>query len=323
MGSLLFRSSIACVKKALLKPRAYPMRFGIPLSFAMSAERKLFGRSRIESPFICFRAYTLGKTFFVLIGKIASTSATPSRSSIKWGRTASVILAFGYALRAALQTQLAITTSPTQEGQRMMSDLVSSSRDMSVLLYSTLVRKAVFLDRDGTIITNEGDLGDPNGVELIEGAKEAIKLLHKAGWLLIVVTNQAGVARGAFTEDDIELVHNRIDELVSIDGVSPIEQYYYCCYHPEGPAPEWTCDHPSRKPRPGMLREAMLKHDIDGTRSWMIGDTARDIQAGNAAKCKTVWLSGQNRVTDETTPTLFAPQLIDAAKFILAEERTH
>ncbi len=194
---------------------------------------------------------------------------------------------------------------------------------MSVLLYSTLVRKAVFLDRDGTIITNEGDLGDPNGVELIEGAKEAIKLLHEAGWLLIVVTNQAGVARGAFTEDDIHLVHNRIDELVSIDGVSPIEQYYYCCYHPEGPAPEWTCDHPSRKPRPGMLREAMLKYDIDGTRSWMIGDTARDIRAGNAVKCKTVWLSGQKRVTDETTPTLFAPQLIDAAKFILAEERTH
>ncbi len=66
----------------------------------------------------------------------------------------------------------------------------------------------------------------------------------------------------------------------------------------------------------------MLKHDIDGTRSWMIGDTARDIQAGNASSCKTIWLTGQNRVTDETTPTLFAPQLIDAAKFILAEDLT-
>ena len=189
-------------------------------------------------------------------------------------------------------------------------------------MYSTLVRKAVFLDRDGTIITNEGDLGNPNGVELIDGAKEAIKMLYDAGWLLIVVTNQAGVARGAFTEDDIHKVHAKIDDLISFDEVCPIEQYYYCCYHPEGPDPEWTCDHPNRKPRPGMLREAMLKHDIDGTRSWMIGDTARDIQAGNASSCKTIWLTGQNRVTDETTPTLFAPQLIDAAKFILAEELT-
>jgi len=193
---------------------------------------------------------------------------------------------------------------------------------MLYLVYSTLVRKAVFLDRDGTIITNEGDLGNPNGVELIDGAKEAIKMLYEAGWLLIVVTNQAGVARGAFTEDDIHKVHAKIDGLISIDEVCPIEQYYYCCYHPEGPDPEWTCDHPNRKPRPGMLREAMLKHDIDGTRSWMIGDTARDIQAGNACSCKTIWLTGQNRVTDETTPTLFAPQLIDAARFILAEELT-
>ncbi len=229
--------------------------------------------------------------------------------------------AVGYAALAVLQTQLAMTTSPTQEGQRMMSELVASSCGMSVMLYSTLVRKAVFLDRDGTIITNEGDLGDPDGVELIEGAKEAIRMLHDAGWLLIVVTNQAGVARGAFTEGDIHLVHNRIDELISFDGVNPIEQYYYCCYHPEGPAAEWTCDHPNRKPRPGMLREAMLAHDIDGTQSWMIGDTARDIQAGNACHCKTIWLTGQNRVTDETTPTLFAPQLIDAAKFILAESQ--
>ncbi len=203
-----------------------------------------------------------------------------------------------------------------------MSDLVDSSGVMVYLLYSTLVNKAVFLDRDGTIITNEGDLGDPLGVELIAEANEAIKMLHDAGWMLVVVTNQAGVARGAFSESDIHRVHDRIDELVAIDGKSPIKKYYYCCYHPEGPAPEWTCDHPNRKPRPGMLREAMLEFDIDGTQSWMIGDTARDIQAGNACGCKTIWLTGQQRVTEETMPTLFAPQLIDAAKFILAEEQT-
>ena len=83
-----------------------------------------------------------------------------------------------------------------------------------------MVRKAVFLDRDGTIIDNQGDLGNPDGVKILSGAKEAISTLAEAGWLLIVVTNQAGVARGVFTEEDIKNVHNRIDSLVG-----PIEKY--------------------------------------------------------------------------------------------------
>lgn len=185
------------------------------------------------------------------------------------------------------------------------------------------MRKAVFLDRDGTIIDNQGDLGDPKGANLIEGVKEAINSLESAGWLIVVVTNQAGVARGVFTEEDIHIVHHRIDELIAGQSQSPIEKYYYCCYHPEGPAPEWTEDHPCRKPEPGMLLQAAADFDIDLSDSWMVGDTDRDIEAGHAAGCKTIWLTGPDRVTDVTTPTLYAPSLKEAAAFILAESRVN
>jgi len=178
------------------------------------------------------------------------------------------------------------------------------------------VRKAVFLDRDGTIITNQGDLGDPNGVTIIPGVGDALKSLANQGWLLLVITNQAGVARGAFTEDDIQVVHDRIDSLVG-----PIERYYYCCFHPEGELEEWRGTHPWRKPSPGMLLQAIEDFDIDARASWMIGDTARDIQAGQSAGCKTIWLTGPGRVTDEIEPTLYAPTLADASLIVLADER--
>jgi histidinol-phosphate phosphatase family protein len=179
-----------------------------------------------------------------------------------------------------------------------------------------VVRKAVFLDRDGTIIDNQGDLGDPAAVTIIDGAKEAITSLAEAGWLLIVITNQAGVARGVFTEKDITAVHDHIDTLVG-----PIERYYYCCHHPEGVLSEWTGEHPWRKPNPGMILQAVEDFNIDIETSWMIGDTARDIQAGQSVGCKTIWLTAPGRVTDETTPTLFAPTLAEAAPFVLAEEK--
>lgn len=178
------------------------------------------------------------------------------------------------------------------------------------------MRKAVFLDRDGTIIDNQGDLGDPKGVHIIKGAADAITSLANAGWLLIVVTNQAGVARGVFSEKDIQNVHRHIDTLVG-----PIERYYYCCHHPEATLEEWRADHDCRKPSPGMLLKAIKEYDIDVKNSWMVGDTIRDIQAGEAVGCKTIWLTAPSRVTDESTPTLYAPTLAEAALYILAEEK--
>ena len=179
-----------------------------------------------------------------------------------------------------------------------------------------VVRKVVFLDRDGTIIDNQGDVGDPKDVTIIPGVADAISSLSNAGWLVLVVTNQAGVARGVFTEDDITIGHDYIDTLIG-----PIERYYYCCHHPEGDLEEWRASHPWRKPSPGMLLQAIEDYDIDVEASWMIGDTLRDIQAGQAAGCKTIWLTTPSRVTDEIEPTLYAPTLAEAAMFVLAEEK--
>ena len=120
---------------------------------------------------------------------------------------------------------------------------------------------AIFLDRDGTIIDNQGDLGDPKDVVLLDGAAQALARLTAAGWLLVVCTNQAGVARGEFTEDDIIAVHERIDELIEQEtGQRLIQKYYYCCWHPDGVVPEWRGAHEWRKPDSGMLRAGAVSY---------------------------------------------------------------
>ena len=181
---------------------------------------------------------------------------------------------------------------------------------------------AIFLDRDGTIIDNQGDLGDPKDVVLLDGAAQAMARLVAAGWLLVVCTNQAGVARGVFTEDDVTAVHDRIDACIEQEfGQRLIQKYYYCCWHPEGVVPEWTGAHEWRKPDSGMLRAAASDFDIDLASSWMVGDTVLDIKAGIAAGCRTIWLTNQNQVTDEVQPTVFAPSLVEAAEFIIANSK--
>ena len=182
--------------------------------------------------------------------------------------------------------------------------------------------KAIFLDRDGTIIDNQGDLGDPDGVVLLDGVAQAMNRLANAGWLLVVCTNQAGVARGVFTEDDINSVHQRIDKLIERETSKKlIQKYYYCCWHPDGVIPAWTGAHDWRKPNPGMLLAAALEFEIDLPSSWMIGDTVLDMKAGKAAGCQTLWLTNQHQVTDEVQPTLFAPSLVEASAFVLANTK--
>jgi len=184
------------------------------------------------------------------------------------------------------------------------------------------MQKAIFLDRDGTIIDNQGDLGDPEAVVLLDGAAQAMALLVAEGWLLVVCTNQAGVARGVFTEEDIAVVHERIDDLIEQEtGQRLIQKYYYCCWHPDGVVPQWTGTHQWRKPDSGMLRAGASDFDIDLASSWMVGDTVLDIKAGIAAGCKTIWLTNQNQVTDEVQPSLFAPSLVEAVDFILANSK--
>jgi heptosyltransferase-2 len=140
---------------------------------------------------------------------------------------------------------------------------------------STPESPAAFLDRDGTIIEDPGYLGDPNKIRFIPGAQEALGALRAAGYRLIVVTNQAGVARGLITEDDVRRVNVRLQELLTEAGV-PVDGIYYCPHHAEGGQPEFRKDCPSRKPGPGMVEQARKDFGLDVARSVIVGDHLSD-----------------------------------------------
>ena len=157
------------------------------------------------------------------------------------------------------------------------------------------MRPAVFLDRDNTLIANDSDLGDPDEVRLLEGVREGLHALVQAGFVLVVVSNQGGVARGLYGEPDVDRVHERIQELV---GEEVPMAFYFCPFHPEGSVPEYTREHPWRKPAPGMLLAAGNEHGLDLSRSWIVGDQSRDIDAGHSAGCKTVLIGDGQEGTD-------------------------
>ena len=157
---------------------------------------------------------------------------------------------------------------------------------------------AVFLDRDDTLNENDtlpppanphplykhGDLCQPDRVVILPGAIEACTRLKRAGFKLIVFTNQGGVARGNATIEDVEATNARLQELMpDPEGGSLIDACYFSPYHPEGRVPEFAIEHHTRKPNPGMLLQASQDHDIDLRRSWAVGDKARDVDAGIAA----------------------------------------
>ncbi|MHC5024533.1 MAG: D-glycero-alpha-D-manno-heptose-1,7-bisphosphate 7-phosphatase [Planctomycetota bacterium] len=166
------------------------------------------------------------------------------------------------------------------------------------------MQPAVFLDRDNTLIANDGDLGDPGAVRLLDGVPEGLRALRDAGYCLVVVTNQAGVARGRFSEADVDAVHQRIARLVDERGQTShlIDRFYYCPYHPDAELDEYRREHPWRKPNPGMLLQAARDMGIDLAASWMIGDQSRDVSAGSTAGCRTVLINGNGRKKAATVP---------------------
>ncbi|MEX0885174.1 MAG: HAD family hydrolase [Phycisphaeraceae bacterium] len=151
--------------------------------------------------------------------------------------------------------------------------------------------RGVFLDRDNTIIHNDGDLGDPGQVRLIQGAASAIASLCGLGYKIVVVTNQGGVARGKYTEADVEAVHERIRELVQRTASGArIDRFEFCPFHPEGTVAAYIREDRRRKPAAGMIVDAGKALNLDLARSWTIGDQMRDIEAGRAAGTRTILL---------------------------------
>lgn len=158
----------------------------------------------------------------------------------------------------------------------------------ATLCFSRRMQPAVFLDRDNTLIANDGDLGDPNLVFLMPGTADAVRLLAESGFVLVSVSNQGAVARGVCSEEDVRAVNHRLDERLKEADAPALTAHYFCPYHPNGDIAEYTREHPWRKPSPGMILDAAREHEIDLSRSWLIGDQARDMQAGKAAGCRTI-----------------------------------
>lgn len=147
---------------------------------------------------------------------------------------------------------------------------------------ASVPRPAAFLDRDGVLNVDAGYTFRPDALKLTPGAAEGVRLLNEAGYLVIVVTNQSGVARGLYGTADVEAFHHALATRLAADGAH-IDAFYYCPYHPEGTVAAFAREHEDRKPGAGMIRRAMADRPIDAARSFLIGDRASDAAAAAAA----------------------------------------
>lgn len=144
-------------------------------------------------------------------------------------------------------------------------------------------RKAVFLDRDGVLDIDKGYICRPDQVEWVTGAREAVAALVRRGYQVYVVTNQSGIARGYYTQKDMEHLHAYMAEEIRKAG-GQIDGFYFCPHHPtKGVIPELTVACNCRKPKPGMILQALADHDLDREGSFLIGDKESDVQAALAA----------------------------------------
>ena len=154
-------------------------------------------------------------------------------------------------------------------------------------------QRAVFLDRDGTLIEHYDYLTDPAQVKLLPNAPRALRRLKDRGFLLVVITNQSAIARGMLTEQKLGDIHARLKSLLAEQGVY-LDGIYYCPYHPDAPVARYRRESELRKPAPGMLFAAARELDIDLEQSWIVGDDDRYIQAGRNAGCRTILIDSHS-----------------------------
>jgi D-sedoheptulose 7-phosphate isomerase len=174
--------------------------------------------------------------------------------------------------------------------------------------------KAVFLDRDGTLIVNRHYGSDADGIKLFDGVVEGLLELRAAGYKLVLVSNQSGVARGYFDEAAVARMHDRLQRMLDRHGAA-LDGMEYCPHHPEGDTFPYAVECACRKPGPGMLRRAARKHGVDLSASWMVGDIEADIEAGRRAGARTVLVGPE---TAQPPPDYRAQDFVMAVRHILA-----
>lgn len=187
-------------------------------------------------------------------------------------------------------------------------------------------QRAVFIDRDGTLSEEVGYINHPSRFRLFPFSGEAVKLLNENGWLAIVTTNQAGVARGYFSEDMITIVHAGMTR--ELEGVGArLDAIYYCPHHPNLGEPPYRLDCDCRKPRSGLISRAAAELKIDLDESWMVGDRYSDIEVARNAGVKSAFvLTGygrgeweHQRSTWKHQPDLVAENLLEAVEAIVLQ----
>jgi D-glycero-D-manno-heptose 1,7-bisphosphate phosphatase len=186
------------------------------------------------------------------------------------------------------------------------------------------MRPAVFLDRDGTMLEEAGYLDRIERLAFFPYAIDAIRLLNRGGFAVVVITNQSGVGRGMYEEEFVGRAHHVVDARVT-EGGGRIDGFYYCPHHPTAEIEKYRRDCDCRKPGPGMLRQAAQDCDLDLSRSFAVGDKWTDVQAGLAAGAKGLLVrTGYGRSSElapkaGVTPAAVLDDLISAAAWILRQ----
>lgn len=151
-------------------------------------------------------------------------------------------------------------------------------------------RRAVFLDRDGVIVEDRGLLLDVEGIQIPAGVPEALSKLHQAGFALVVISNQAVVARGLISEAKVLKLQEQVESRLQSLGAPQLDGFYYCPHHPSATLSTYRVDCSCRKPRPGLLLKASQDLGLDLSASFMVGDRPTDLQAGHRAGCRSLWV---------------------------------
>lgn len=186
------------------------------------------------------------------------------------------------------------------------------------------MRKAIFIDKDGTLIHDIPYNVDPALLRFNDGAAEALNIFHHMGYALIVISNQSGIARGFFSENDLHKLRIDLTERLETHGVK-LDAFLFCPHHPDGVVAPYNIECDCRKPRPGMILQAARLYDIDLSRSWMIGDILNDVEAGNRAGCKTILLNNGHETewvaSEFRKPTAIVASFEEAVKVITHEHQ--
>jgi len=187
-----------------------------------------------------------------------------------------------------------------------------------------MLPKAVFLDKDGTLIENVPYNVDPDQIRLMPGAIAGLKALHAAGYQLIVITNQSGVAHGRFPEEALIPVQERIRDLLAQANL-PLAGFYYCPHHPDATIRRYATRCFCRKPSPGLLFQAAREHGLNLASSWFIGDILNDVEAGRRADVRTVLIDNGNETEWNLSPLRMphhtVPDFLSASQVIMAYEQ--